>query len=72
MDFWRGEAYSKFFDFLDATGGFYYEVCLVFHFSSLPIVTSTALFLFEALGRCAGAYDRCRSVGPQRSNSLLR
>ena len=26
MDFWRGEAYSKFFDYLDATGGFYYEV----------------------------------------------
>ena len=25
MDFWRGEAYSKFFDYLDATGGFYYE-----------------------------------------------
>lgn len=26
MDFWRGEAYSKFFDHLDSTGGFYYEV----------------------------------------------
>ena len=26
MNFWRGEAYSKYFDFLDATGGFYYEV----------------------------------------------
>lgn len=26
MDFWRGEAYSKYFDYLDATGGFYYEV----------------------------------------------
>ncbi|KAI0073984.1 glycosyltransferase family 15 protein [Panus rudis PR-1116 ss-1] len=25
MDFWRGEAYSKFFDTLDKTGGFYYE-----------------------------------------------
>ncbi|KAI0338771.1 glycosyltransferase family 15 protein [Trametopsis cervina] len=25
MDFWRGEAYTKFFDYLDATGGFYYE-----------------------------------------------
>ncbi|KAK7679002.1 hypothetical protein QCA50_017946 [Cerrena zonata] len=25
MNFWRGEAYSKFFDYLDATGGFYYE-----------------------------------------------
>ena len=26
MDFWRGEAYSKFFEYLDSTGGFYYEV----------------------------------------------
>ncbi|KAF9246500.1 glycosyltransferase family 15 protein [Melanogaster broomeanus] len=25
MDFWRGEAYSKFFDHLDEQGGFYYE-----------------------------------------------
>lgn len=26
MDFWRSEAYMKYFDYLDATGGFYYEV----------------------------------------------
>jgi alpha 1,2-mannosyltransferase len=26
LDFWRGEAYSKFFEFLDEKGGFYYEV----------------------------------------------
>jgi hypothetical protein len=25
LDLWRGEAYSKFFDFLDEQGGFYYE-----------------------------------------------
>jgi len=25
LDFWRGEAYSKFFDHLDRAGGFYYE-----------------------------------------------
>lgn len=25
MDFWRGEAYQKFFEYLDSTGGFYYE-----------------------------------------------
>ncbi|KAJ3504583.1 hypothetical protein NMY22_g17871 [Coprinellus aureogranulatus] len=25
MDFWRGDAYSKFFDYLEAKGGFYYE-----------------------------------------------
>lgn len=26
LDFWRGEAYSTFFEFLDKRGGFYYEV----------------------------------------------
>ncbi|KAF9482769.1 glycosyltransferase family 15 protein [Pholiota conissans] len=25
MDFWRGEAYQKFFNFLESKGGFYYE-----------------------------------------------
>jgi hypothetical protein len=25
MDFWRGEAYQTFFDFLESKGGFYYE-----------------------------------------------
>ncbi|KAJ6479342.1 glycosyltransferase family 15 protein [Mycena vulgaris] len=25
LDFWRGEAYTKFFNYLDAKGGFYYE-----------------------------------------------
>ncbi|KAF7359002.1 Glycosyltransferase family 15 protein [Mycena sanguinolenta] len=28
MDFWRSEVYTKFFEFLDKTGGFYYEVRL--------------------------------------------
>ena len=26
MDFWRGEAYAAFFNYLDRSGGFYYEV----------------------------------------------
>ncbi|PVF94300.1 hypothetical protein CPB86DRAFT_50427 [Serendipita vermifera] len=25
MDFWRSEAYMKYFEFLDSKGGFYYE-----------------------------------------------
>ncbi|KAF4614774.1 hypothetical protein D9613_003068 [Agrocybe pediades] len=28
MDFWRGEAYQKFFEFLDFKGGFYYEASI--------------------------------------------
>jgi alpha 1,2-mannosyltransferase len=30
MDFWRGPAYSAFFQYLEATGGFYYEVYMRF------------------------------------------
>jgi hypothetical protein len=26
MDFWRGEAYQEFFNYLERKGGFYYEV----------------------------------------------
>ena len=26
MNFWRGEAYTQFFEYLDSHGGFYYEV----------------------------------------------
>jgi len=28
MDFWRGPAYTAFFDYLESRGGFYYEVRL--------------------------------------------
>ena len=26
MGFWRGEAYAAYVDYLESTGGFYYEV----------------------------------------------
>lgn len=26
MDFWRSEAYTRYFEYLEAKGGFYYEV----------------------------------------------
>jgi hypothetical protein len=29
MDFWRSEAYMKYFEFLESKGGFYYEVSIV-------------------------------------------
>ena len=29
LDFWRNETYTKFFDYLDQKGGFYYEVRLI-------------------------------------------
>lgn len=38
MDFWRGEAYTKFFNYLENTGGFYYEASSRYLFS--PLVSS--------------------------------
>lgn len=49
MDFWRGEAYSKFFEYLDATGGFYYEVLPTFALYMAPIVDAFILYL-KAMG----------------------
>jgi alpha 1,2-mannosyltransferase len=37
LDFWRGEKYTKFFDYLDKKGGFYYEVRFAQILLSYPI-----------------------------------
>lgn len=34
MDFWRGPAYTAFFEYLDSKGGFYYEVRFLPNFPS--------------------------------------
>jgi hypothetical protein len=47
MDFWRSEAYTKFFEFLDSKGGFYYEVRIPTH----DLIESE---LLAAMGRRAG------------------
>ena len=39
MDFWRSEAYTKYFDYLDSKGGFYYEVCISRDHSGLPNIS---------------------------------
>ncbi|KIM49105.1 glycosyltransferase family 15 protein [Hebeloma cylindrosporum] len=36
MDFWRGEAYQKFFEFLDSKGGFYYEASSIIIYRPSP------------------------------------
>ena len=40
MDFWRGEAYSAYFDYLESKGGFYYEV-RISSFSYRPLAPLT-------------------------------
>lgn len=65
MDLWRGEAYSKFFEFLDDTGGFYYEVSSIF--------TKTALLLLTIFGRSVGVTRQftasVRRCSPARTRS---
>ena len=36
MDFWRGEAYQKFFEFLESKGGFYYEASSIMIYCPFP------------------------------------
>ena len=53
MDFWRSEAYQKFFDHLESKGGFYYEVIssLDWKGESEPPLTNP----FVAVGRCTSS-----------------
>ncbi|KAI0824385.1 glycosyltransferase family 15 protein [Trametes gibbosa] len=62
MDFWRGEAYSKFFEHLDRAGGFYYE-----RWGDAPVHSiAAALFLdkeqihfFDEIGYEHNPYTHC-------------
>ena len=71
MDFWRGEAYSKFFDFLDRKGGFYYEVRSYVPRERISPGTRTDVRVI-ALGRRTGAQYRSRAVPEQGADPLLR
>ncbi|AET40111.1 alpha-1,2-mannosyltransferase KTR1 Ecym_5352 [Eremothecium cymbalariae DBVPG len=62
LDFWRGEAYSKYFDFLDKKGGFFYE-----RWGDAPIHSiAAALFLdrdeihhFDDIGYLHPPFTQC-------------
>lgn len=66
MDFWRGEAYSAFFDFLDATGGFLLRGK---HRGSraMHVTTNDERSVGETL-RCTASASAC-SHGKTRSTS---
>lgn len=66
MDFWRGEAYSKFFDHLESKGGFYYEVRL----TSIP--SGLVLMHCIAVGRRTRAQHRRGAVRAQGPNTLVQ
>ena len=71
MDFWRGEAYSKFFDFLDRKGGFYYEVRCYVPRERISTGNRTDVRVI-ALGRRTGAQYRSGAVPEQGADPLLR
>lgn len=64
MDFWRGEAYQAFFEYLDQQGGFYYE-----RWGDAPVHSlAAALFLpkdrihfFKDFGYEHNPYTHCPS-----------
>ncbi|GME82227.1 unnamed protein product [Ambrosiozyma monospora] len=62
MDFWRSEAYTKFFNYLDSTGGFFYE-----RWGDAPVHSiGVSLFAdrdqihyFDDIGYNHGVYSMC-------------
>ncbi|KAJ3506526.1 hypothetical protein NLJ89_g6816 [Agrocybe chaxingu] len=71
MDFWRGEAYMKFFEYLEAQGGFYYE-----RWGDAPVHSiGAALFasrdqiqFFDEIGYEHAPYTHC----PRQGNNWER
>ena len=65
LDFWRGEAYSKFFEHLESKGGFYYEV-RQFHLLCRPLLLIISHLSFRSSSRTLQTLMRHQ---PLRSNS---
>ncbi|KAF5390051.1 hypothetical protein D9757_003794 [Collybiopsis confluens] len=71
MDFWRSEAYQKFFEFLDAKGGFYYE-----RWGDAPVHSiAMAIFqpkhklhFFRDIGYQHAAYQHCPTGAESQGN----
>lgn len=67
MDFWRGEAYTKFFEHLDATGGFYYEVPILRLSAIISVINGQS-----AVGRCSRAQHCSGTLRQEGANPFLR
>ncbi|THH16350.1 hypothetical protein EW146_g4283 [Bondarzewia mesenterica] len=62
LDFWRGEAYSKFFDHLDQAGGFYYERwgdAPVHSIGAALLAPKDKLHFFHDIGYRHEPFQRC-------------
>ncbi len=69
MDFWRGEAYTKYFDYLESQGGFYYEVRerLAFAFSRCSHPLS-----FLSPSNSDGATHPCTPLEPLSFHRVIK
>lgn len=62
MDFWRGEAYQAFFDYLERKGGFYYERwgdAPVHSIAAALFVPRDKIHFFNDLGYRHDPFQRC-------------
>ena len=75
MDFWRSEAYMAYFAFLDAKGGFYYEVSgavSAFFESRLISEDSDGGMRQSIRSPCRCSRGRIRSISFERSDIGIR
>ncbi|KAJ6611022.1 glycosyltransferase family 15 protein [Mycena sp. CBHHK59/15] len=62
LDFWRSEPYQKFLDYLDATGGFYYERwgdAPVHSIAAALFLSKSQIHLFEEIGYQHDDWSHC-------------
>ncbi|KAJ7453309.1 glycosyltransferase family 15 protein [Mycena galericulata] len=62
LDFWRSEAYTAFFEYLDATGGFYYERwgdAPVHSIAAALLLPKSRIHLFEEIGYQHDDWSHC-------------
>lgn len=83
MDFWRSEAYMKYFEFLENKGGFYYEVrhctypSLFMRFTTVTISVgemrpSTASLYHCSLARIKFTSSKTLDTDTVHSNTVRR
>ncbi|KAF9066448.1 glycosyltransferase family 15 protein [Rhodocollybia butyracea] len=62
MSFWRGEAYTKFFEYLDQKGGFYYERwgdATIHSIAAALFAPSNQIQFFDQIGYEHNPYTHC-------------
>ncbi|PVF94297.1 glycosyltransferase family 15 protein [Serendipita vermifera] len=62
MNFWRSEAYTKYFEYMDASGGFYYERWRSGPVQSIAVsllARKDQIHFFKEIGYRSGAFQRC-------------